>query len=195
MIDQKLIDATKLVQYILDTRSGNHHAWWELVEIVPEYRPPHAAATDSPRCVVKYGQMFLRWSCGPIQGYFWDIYGDDFKHAEWALLGLMDAPVPPGLLKEEVWKALRAKLPVYESARILFQHPTTGDGPLSVVRFGAYEVGRPPHSIKITRATPGSAFELNVDLEIHDDCFKTTMTDPAGGKFPPGDYVAIIHRQ
>lgn len=37
---------------------------------------------------------FLRYSCGPKQGFFWDIYGDDMHSVELAIIALSNAPYP-----------------------------------------------------------------------------------------------------
>lgn len=39
-------------------------------------------------------RMFLRYSRGPRQKTFWDIYGDDFVTTELAVIALADAPAP-----------------------------------------------------------------------------------------------------
>lgn len=40
----------------------------------------------------------LRWSKGPVQGYFWDFYGDHFLTPEQALMGLYHAPPIPRMI-------------------------------------------------------------------------------------------------
>ena len=68
------------------------------IEIVKNYMPPYPRPGTQPKkFVVKHrrSNMFLRHSCGPIQGYFWDMYGDDFDHEEWALWAAYHAPVCP----------------------------------------------------------------------------------------------------
>lgn len=37
---------------------------------------------------------YLRWSHGPLQGYFWDMYGDAFHSKEVALVAISMAPAP-----------------------------------------------------------------------------------------------------
>ena len=55
-------------------------------------------------------QPHLRHSRGPVQGYLWDIYGDDFQSLGIALLALSQAPEPPkseaelGVIKVEMQK-------------------------------------------------------------------------------------------
>jgi hypothetical protein len=44
---------------------------------------------------IREATSYLRWSKGPVQGYHWDIYPDDFRHREWALVALSRAPAPP----------------------------------------------------------------------------------------------------
>src|SRR2546423_574866 len=70
--------------------------WRRDCEIIPGYMPPYPRADTKPRVVVRYKTSFLRYSHGPHQGFFWDIYGDDFHDPEWALLGIAQAPCPFG---------------------------------------------------------------------------------------------------
>lgn len=42
----------------------------------------------------KESYSYLRHSCGPQQGFFWDIYGDDMQSVELAVLALHQAPYP-----------------------------------------------------------------------------------------------------
>lgn len=90
MIDPKMFDRDKLVDALINTHHGNRNQWINLVEIVPDYTPSYADARPGARvhaeCRVLFrlgeSVSYLRWSAGPIQGYFWDIYGDDFKCPE-----------------------------------------------------------------------------------------------------------------
>lgn len=72
--------------------------WREGCEIIPEYMPPHPNADTKPRVVVRHKDSgkFLRYSCGPKQGHFWDSYGDDYQLEALAKLALSQArePVP-----------------------------------------------------------------------------------------------------
>ena len=83
------VDAERLVRVLL------HYRWQRECESVPDYLPPYARDGDRPRCVIRYGQSFLRHSAGPRADAFWDCYGDDFLSPELALLALSKAAPPP----------------------------------------------------------------------------------------------------
>lgn len=101
MIDPNLFTVEALLQYLLDNQHGNLNKWLELVEIVhkPLYLPQCTV-----RCQTLSGNTYLRYSQGPRQGYFWDVYGDDFKQPVLALMAVLQAPVPPQLLDKSVWQ-------------------------------------------------------------------------------------------
>lgn len=93
-MDTSQFDPDKLVRLLLDQH------WMHEVEIVAAYLPPHPRPDTRPRCVARYryddGQeTFLRHSAGPLQGYFWDVYGDDLHTPELALIAISRAPAPP----------------------------------------------------------------------------------------------------
>jgi hypothetical protein len=98
MIDRSLFSLDVLLDTLLDDMFGNLHPWRRHAEIVPRYMPPHATPDTRAKCVVRWGSEFLRYSAGPRQGYFWDMYGEDFHTPERALLALLSAPVPPSAL-------------------------------------------------------------------------------------------------
>lgn len=127
MIDRSLINPAKLLDLMLDDASGNVNAWWSLVEIVPYYVPPFPLKDTRPsiqvRCLVRPDEpapgpgirtgrySYLRgslagWRSG---GYFWDLGGDreGWPSVEHALLAVLHAPVPPGLLSPSAWEAIR----------------------------------------------------------------------------------------
>lgn len=110
-IDPALFTVEKLLQALLDDNSGHRDRWRRFVEIVPDYVPPFAKENDrKPRVVVRYtdregGVHFLRYSKGPRQGHFWDVYGDDYMEPELALMALLEAPVPPRVQSEGEWRA------------------------------------------------------------------------------------------
>ncbi len=91
-----LIDPGTLLAIMLDE---DRYPWRKRVEIVPEYMPPNPDKDTRPRCVVRYTggeeEGFLRYSKGPKQGHFWDLYGDDYVTPERALLAILDCPPPP----------------------------------------------------------------------------------------------------
>lgn len=67
-------------------------------EIIPNYIPPFAKDTQ-PSVVVKCGEWFLRYSKGPVQGFFWDLYGDDMLTVGFAFRAMIEAPPPPDKMK------------------------------------------------------------------------------------------------
>lgn len=103
MIDPKLFTVESLLAAMLDDSHGNLNVWRKHAEIIPQYMPPFPDKGTRPTCIVRVGDSKLRYSHGPRQGYFWDIYGDDFGNPVRALLALMAAPVPPSLLRPEAW--------------------------------------------------------------------------------------------
>lgn len=114
MIDRKLINLDQLLDDMLDTQHGNRNQWVTRVEIIPEYMPQFPRPDTRPTCVAAYvhpdgRRSFLRYSKGPYQGYFWDVYGEDMLRPELALLAVMRAPVPPGAQDKSVWEPVKAK--------------------------------------------------------------------------------------
>lgn len=105
MIDRSLISLEKLLDAMLSTSHGNVNQWMQLVEIIPDYMPPYPRPETKPTCVVRFRDSFLRYSKGVRQGYFWDGCGDDMLSPEWALLAVLQAPVPPSALVKNVWKS------------------------------------------------------------------------------------------
>ncbi len=104
MIDPKLFSVERLLSTMLNTSYGNLNRWWVLVEIVPDYMPPYPREDTRPKVVVKCGNSFLRYSAGPKQGHFWDMYGDDYQTPELALLAILQAPIPPAFIDRSVWE-------------------------------------------------------------------------------------------
>ncbi len=73
--------------------------WQRDCEIIAGYMPPYLRADTRPRCVIRWcgedGQeTFLRHSHGPMQGHFWDVYGDDYQNIELAIVAIYQAPPP-----------------------------------------------------------------------------------------------------
>lgn len=92
--DPSQFDMDKLLRMLLTQH------WMHECEIVPEYLPPNPSAESRPECRVRYtyedGQTtFLRYSKGPLQGYFWDLYGDDMHSPELAIVAISQSPAPP----------------------------------------------------------------------------------------------------
>jgi hypothetical protein len=110
MIDPSLFTVESLLDALLDHEFGNCDRWRCNAEILPTYRAPFAKDSEPTRCVVHYPMpwrergLFLRHSKWPRQGHFWDIYGDDYQTPDLALIAFLEAPVPPGLLRAEVWR-------------------------------------------------------------------------------------------
>lgn len=98
MIDPKLFTVEGLLSAMLYDRRGNVDPWRKDAEILPAYVAPSTDQGAKPECRVRLGRSFLRYSVGPVQGYFWDDYGDDFMNPEIALLALMSAPIPPDMI-------------------------------------------------------------------------------------------------
>lgn len=96
MIDAQQISLDALLETLLDI---GRNPWRRHVEIIPAYMPPNPLADTRPSCVVRYtgGEeiAFLRYSKGPKQGHFWDMYGEDYMHPHLALIALLEAPPPP----------------------------------------------------------------------------------------------------
>ncbi len=70
-------------------------SWWHAkVEIIPDWMPNFPRPDTKPKLVVRYGDSYLRYSAGPQQGFFWDIYPDDMFSEELAIIAVSDAPAP-----------------------------------------------------------------------------------------------------
>lgn len=87
------LDASKLMGLLLD------EPWHQDCEIIPDYMPPSPRPDTRPSVKVRFNNgtehpPFLRYSKGPKQGYFWDIYGDDMHSMELAVFALSQAPAP-----------------------------------------------------------------------------------------------------
>ena len=89
-------DMDKLVRLLLTEH------WMHECEIIPQYMPPFPRDDTRPTCQLRCANeggaaWFLRYSNGPLQGYFWDVYGDDMHSPELALLAISRSPPPPGV--------------------------------------------------------------------------------------------------
>lgn len=100
MIDPSLFTVERILATMFYDMAGNVDRWRRHAEIIPAYMPPFPRSDTKPICVVKLGGSFLR-NAGPH--YFWDMYGDDMRTSEAALLALMRAPIPPWAIKREVF--------------------------------------------------------------------------------------------
>lgn len=86
-------DTARMRQLLLD------QPWHRKTEIILGYMPPYPNADTRPTVQIRYNDgsehpPFLRYSAGPKQGFFWDIYGEDFQNESLALLALHKAPAP-----------------------------------------------------------------------------------------------------
>jgi len=86
-------DIEELIKLLLDQE------WHKKCEIIPEYMPKYPGKDTRPSVAVKYNDdseypPFLRYSKGPKQGFFWDVYGDDMLSVELAIVALSKAPYP-----------------------------------------------------------------------------------------------------
>ena len=94
-----VVEVEELVEIILDQN------WHKECEIIPNYMPQFPNPETKPIVVVKYPNShedtFLRYSTGPLGGYFWDVYGDDLHSVEVAIIALSRAPIPLNYRKAE----------------------------------------------------------------------------------------------
>ena len=97
MTDQKikpeLFSVEGILSYLLD------EPWHEECEIITDYMPPYPREDTRPTVQIRHNNgtkypAYLRYSKGPKQGFFWDIYGDDFHNPDLALIALSNAPTP-----------------------------------------------------------------------------------------------------
>lgn len=71
------------------------NSWWQArVEIIPDWMPNFPGPDTKPKLVVRYGESYLRYSAGPKQGFFWDIYPDAMHSEELAIIAVSGAPTP-----------------------------------------------------------------------------------------------------
>jgi hypothetical protein len=101
MIDPTLFTVEAILDAMFYDTAGNVNAWRKFAVIMPKYMPAYPDENTKPKCVVKFGDSFLRYSHGPVQGFFWDFYGGDMQSPAIALMALMEAPVPPWLINKD----------------------------------------------------------------------------------------------
>ncbi len=100
MIDPSLFTVETLLETFLDDSFGNVDAWRKYASI-ERRKVAHSAFRTGPMAprvdgwVVRFGESFLRYSCGPGGALIWDCYGDNFLNPALAFRRLLDAPVPP----------------------------------------------------------------------------------------------------
>jgi hypothetical protein len=93
LLESDSVDAGELLRILLD------EPWHARCEIIPDYMPPFPGKDTRPTIQVRYNDgteypPFLRYSHGPKQGFFWDMYGDHMHTIELAVLALHQAPAP-----------------------------------------------------------------------------------------------------
>lgn len=81
-MDSRQISIDKLLEYMLDQK------WHKECEIFVDGQKIKIKHTNEDRT------SFLRYSAGPKQGFFWDIYGENFQSFELAIIALSEAPLP-----------------------------------------------------------------------------------------------------
>jgi hypothetical protein len=90
------LDAQKLVNLLLT------QLWQHECQIITDFMPNFPQPDTQPKCIIRHcadeNHQFLRYSAGPLQGYFWDVYGDDFHSPELAIFALSMAPTPRGAI-------------------------------------------------------------------------------------------------
>lgn len=92
-ISELSFDGPKLAKLLLD------EPWHKDCEIIPDYMPKYPREETRPTVQIRYNDgseyaPLLRYSKGPKQGYFWDLYGEDMQTVELAIIALSEAPTP-----------------------------------------------------------------------------------------------------
>lgn len=90
---QRALLADELKRHLLD------EPWHERCEIILDYLPPRPPEGTQPYVVVRFDDgsgypAYLRYSKGPKQGFFWDVYGEDMQSEALAIMALSRAPFP-----------------------------------------------------------------------------------------------------
>jgi len=98
-IDPTLFTVESLLRVFLDDQFGNRDAWRKYASIEQETVPACDVHKSRTIWVVRFGRSYLRYSQGPLQGFSWDVYGDDFQNPALAFKALLEAPVPPGICR------------------------------------------------------------------------------------------------
>lgn len=74
--------------------------WMHECEIIVDWMPKFPREDTQPICAVRWKSRpdsegtYLRYSSGPLQGYFWDIYPDNMHSPELALLAISRVSPP-----------------------------------------------------------------------------------------------------
>lgn len=117
MIKPEQFDLATLVKDLFGGDYLTPH-WLKHITIIPDYMPPYPREDTRPTCQIRYqvegsddhDAQWLRYFEGPIQGYFWDIYGSDFVRPELALLALTKAPPPPATFGRKFYQEFKVPL-------------------------------------------------------------------------------------
>ena len=93
LLKDKSVDLNAFLKLLL------RDVWHSKCEIITNFTPAFPGPDYQPRVVIRYNDgtdnpPYLRYSRGPVNTYFWDIYGDDFMSIEIALFALINAPHP-----------------------------------------------------------------------------------------------------
>lgn len=93
LLESNSVDVGDLMRLLLD------EPWHAKCEIIADYMPPYPSEDTQPTIQIRYNDgseypPFLRYSHGPLQGYFWDMYGDHMNSIELAVIALSRAPAP-----------------------------------------------------------------------------------------------------
>ena len=116
-------DHNKLVRCILD------EPWHNDCEIIVDYMPPFPNPDTKPTIQVKYNDgseypPHLRYSRGPKQGFFWDIYGEDMYSVELAIVAISQAPAPINCCPIEFKIPIRMGMKEPEGCDICGENPS-----------------------------------------------------------------------
>ena len=90
MLNTDGVDLKVLIDALLNIENVPGNWWRKDCAFVAEER-------DGCKILVVWhvpSRRFLRHSKGPVQGHQWDIYGDNYHNAAWAILALSQAPAP-----------------------------------------------------------------------------------------------------
>jgi hypothetical protein len=96
MIDTTIFNLERLIDWLIGYSNSNpENIWIRDCEIIKNDKNEFVVKHKSK----EYPARYLRYSKGPHQHYFWDIYGENFLIPELALIALSKAPVPHYLIE------------------------------------------------------------------------------------------------
>lgn len=94
---KKSIDIKTLIELLLN------QPWHQKCSFIPHYIPKGCRGKEDEDKHAYFAIIYndgteyppeLRYSKGPKQGFFWDVYGDDMRSIELAIIALANAPAP-----------------------------------------------------------------------------------------------------